>query len=463
MADCNRIDELRNILLSRGYTRKYVDRLVGELKEHRSSILANGREDEETAANRGLDERLGLNSEFLSFLEYYPELKPWSRRHPIISFVLIPGIALCLLSIGSVLSGELIRQLGDREQLNLGIQLSFWHAPVFSLLFSFVTAWLVAKAVKLRIHWFYPLMTMSVIAAGSMFVTEIGFCRKSGNAVSYSHFGFDVWKAVGPFVICLVGLSIASARNWKVARMPSSWSSIESNRSFGTRMLGQVFSSVVLGAGFVALFLFSSNFAYQNSKPHAVDKLIAKRLSHLSRARDSIELFTTSAVQKSLAFNPECRKTIREKVADLDSFIRLQQSQYSLKQHESYSEYYVFERKTLAPEICRTEAALLKLLTADQRKRFGLLQNAKLDSYLVFEPKVRRKAGITSRQNRELKNLLREKIRKDSKWETKLIKGVPGAEEELSALANWYQREVRQILSKKQHRIVEQNRSPNLQ
>lgn len=419
MAKLQKVERLRHELLSRGYSYAYVNRLVAELNDHHSSILESTPDEQlENPSNvfKRTEEQLGVHSALVDSFDHYPELKPWPQRHPLWMFVVLPGVALCLLTALTISSGEVIArgEWTESNSLNQFVLRNHWAATllVFTLVASFFT-WI---AIKSRVPLYFLIAALSLIALNGTFVTDIGSCRQNESAISYSRFGFDFWRMVLPISICVFGVFIARKQQIPVVESFGAGNKMVGDPSslIKTRMWISRFGPTTLLMTLVLIFFFfSATQTAKRVKRHSADKFVPGMLSETRRATDTVAMFKLDSVLADLNVNQEEKVAIRGAIKDWEQF-KTTQSKLHLPNPPTMAEFNIFESQILRPELLKTQQFLFGRLTQAQRTRLEEIRYQYIENDIYFFPAIQSELNISSKQLKSIKDFLIERIRRDS-------------------------------------------------
>ena len=197
------LEQLVDTLIYDGYSRRYVQRLVGEIEDHRlciheSTPATNGRRQAEEDSNR-----IGTHEEIIAAVYERRELKSIFNRHSFVTFGLIPSTVL-LVTTALVIwaSNRFVEDFNPDSVSN--IQLVLKSIAVTQYVFPVLIAGLVGVIAKrCRVAFFFPAMTTMLIGCCAVFQVDFGYCELSNSLVCYQHWELDavqlasVWLGLG--------------------------------------------------------------------------------------------------------------------------------------------------------------------------------------------------------------------------------------------------------------------------
>lgn len=204
----SQLDELNRSLVDRGYSRRYIKRLLAELEDHAHCAAVQPAESS-TESERG--DRLGTVGEIVDAVEQYVELAPLVQRFPWMAFAVLPSIFLCVGTVFFSLSMEQLASWADESFsdslkrttpaigfiLNLGVSTGL----------AFIACWI---GWHYRLRTLYPVIATMVIGIGAFLTTDIVYCRFTRSISCFHRWQFDTTKFVclTTVLICFLGLTL---------------------------------------------------------------------------------------------------------------------------------------------------------------------------------------------------------------------------------------------------------------
>lgn len=422
------LDQLRDALRAKGYSRAYTARLVAELHDHLEATR-EARSDQLITESQ-IEQQLGSPATLVAAVEEHPELRSWSQRFPLAVFVVLPAMVACCMTLAAVWLAECLARgdvFSDPAFQRLALR-SF--APITLLMSTMVILIWAILAVRARAHTMLLAVAMLLLSATAFFVIDLAFCDESGGSIAYSHFGFDVWK----FTITLIIFAAA----WSVIRRHSARLTLSSWR------WGLV--SVATAAG-LTLFAAAADFTAERVRRHPADNLIRAMDSPDNWQHWLVTLLSSNVVLDDLGMAVDVRQAIHELTDSWDRFKQQAVNDWQSNQPD-LSNFGRFERKVLRPRLRDTAQALDRIVSSAQRQRLQQIRYQRMGWDALYLNDVQRQLRLSAAQRAHLKDLLVEHTLRNTKLRRERFQRRRLAlTAEQPALAQWYAGEIQGILT----------------
>ena len=200
------LQELEKKLLVKGYSRRYAQRLVGELTDHWTEINTES-EGEQSTALKESTERIGELAILLEAIEEYRELDPLPRKYPQIYFVIFPAVLLCSLMILWLYTvNQWIPQQLDESRFYVT---KIWNVVHVTLLLALPLAgWGYAR--RYRVPGVYVALMTLLLICSTFFSLASARCVQSGGLFIYSGWISGSWFSLIPMVVFICGLLLSA-------------------------------------------------------------------------------------------------------------------------------------------------------------------------------------------------------------------------------------------------------------
>ena len=380
------LDELARELRAQGYPRSYIARLRDELRDHLESAIEEGHTPE-TAT-----EELGDGATLAATVDQFPALKSWPQRSPLTVFVVMPGLLISAFTVTCVFAAARLAQ-GELFPSEAWNHFAIQHFELGSILITAILAGgLATAAIRARTHWSYLAAAMLLLAASGLFVIDIASCGQSGSSIAYSRFGLDSIRLVLP-------LGILAATCWYlVGRRPS--------------LSVQTWARMGLGmAAGLAVFAFASQAAVEQARRHPAQNLVDGLNGPARQAYLVMEILVQDSALDELGVSLPARARVNQFVNEWYAFSQTTIDTWQAAEPRTQG-FAQLERDQLQPRLLETKAAIDQLLSSRQRNRLQQLVYRQLGWEAPFLFEVSHELGLSAKQQRVLKDLLLDQVRR---------------------------------------------------
>ncbi len=226
------LSELRREFVRRKLPPLYVERLMSELSDHLNDFMEDHMSMDATDL-RDAVRPLGLPSQIATAAAHEFRKQHFSGRHPVITFVALPVLALPMLwaaiLLGLVAVGKAIARLSGLESTGTTSlsQLPDWFVASLPIIAATIVlapviasaAFFCRLAAKAVVNWKWPMLTCFLLAVvGGMAISDVSMptAGSGGRLV----FGFGVRRnpAASQIVQFSVPLAIGALATWRQTR-----------------------------------------------------------------------------------------------------------------------------------------------------------------------------------------------------------------------------------------------------
>lgn len=392
----HQLDELQTELLSQGYSRNYIRRLVEELEDHCYATIADSSIQTDDDEENELDlERLGTREALVEAVRGQEALLPWPKRYPVLFYSLIPGIMMMLLTFLSMLAAHNWLIGSSRELRAVSVQ---WIQGLQYLVIAVVPMVTVWATLQYRVSMIYALVSVGLACLSSLFTTGVAQCGENASPFVFSKWGFDLFRFSLPLVSCIAVVAIV--RLVSHVDLQFSWTNIRPSR-----FVQMAIVIAILATG----FCFGVKRIGDVSRPHSLDGMMEKYVLGWARAHRLMEILSYPNVMREL-------KATEEQVAKADAIIK----DCAQKRTESYQRINSFQSLSSESEIrAKTDAEkaevnrlmikaaenLKKVFSSDQQERIREIVYQAENYNLLFLPEVRNEIDMTKYQLEYFKSL----------------------------------------------------------
>ena len=220
------LNELRVELARRKLPPLYVERFVLELSDHFSDCMED-RMSTDAKDLHGVFQRLGSPGQVASSAAQEYRRAKFSRRHPVLMFVLMPVLALPVLWFAKImLVLLLVKALGIEEGGAVGIQSAIWRGADAALPYVIVAmtavpvaiaaAFFCRLALRADVNWKWALASCSLLAIiGGAAVAQLALPTETSKGSLSFGFGISTHPSPAQMLQFLLPLAIGGWAIWR--------------------------------------------------------------------------------------------------------------------------------------------------------------------------------------------------------------------------------------------------------
>ncbi len=421
------LDQIRQRLRASGYSRSYISRITDELHDHFESIISeNGNPSfaDRDGVRRDLEIRVGTSESIVDAVRVRPELTPWARRFPFLTFFIVPGFVLCLGSllmiwIGQWMSESISQWLSIDQSLSIelsrtAVSVFRWSSIALPIIFSAV---LVLIAVRARMPWRLLAAGTSIVALGGLFVFDFGTCAQSGQTKFFPHWGFDAWRFLSPIGVFAVG--ILFVRRASSVECRTVQDAIDSHVPLHRILVAPVLLGII-----GATYFLSMQTVKTVTQPHAVDPMLESMNSRVNRANATLQVLKSEPLCIEIGLGDAKLTQLQNRLEDFERHCQ-QIWETWMAEHPDRMIFQPFEPTALQAYVINTEAEILAQLVASQRKRVRQVVYRGFGWKALFLTDVQKELNLSKKQLLFLKDQYLAQI----KNETDFLRSIQKADE----------------------------------
>ncbi len=202
----NQYSDLQRELRKRGYSDRYIHRLINELTDHWTCVESES-DPHGTQSEFTKGQRIGNSSQILEVLDDISVLEPWPRRKPVVMFAFFPAMVLLAFNLLAVVLGNSLTNTRPFDSIFLNGVIATtiaWSSFMFPIGVTIATSWL---AVRYRASWDLPLVSALIMGISSFLLIKVVHCAESGYVICTQSWTFDPIQLiciVAPAALCIV-------------------------------------------------------------------------------------------------------------------------------------------------------------------------------------------------------------------------------------------------------------------
>ena len=215
----NQLEKLVNTLLFEGYSHQYVQRLVGEIEDHRLCIeeeevrgenLENKFNTPVACNSERSSKRLGTDNQILAAIHEHEELKSVFARYSLLTFAIIPSTLILVTTAFVIWGSNRIVEIVPADSYDK-FRLLFGSISVAQFVIPVLlagTTGVIARRCKVSV--LFPMITTSLVGCCAIFQIDFGYCALSNSLVCYQRWEFDAMQLVSVWLALLVGMLVCN-------------------------------------------------------------------------------------------------------------------------------------------------------------------------------------------------------------------------------------------------------------